>query len=197
MVSPNRDFLNYIIMRITVKTGIISSLCWIGIKMGIYYTGLFERTIIPAVLLNILGLLACISIGLYLQKRRDTEETNTMIDLKNAMSAGVPYVLMVSIFIYFFYAKINPEYYQHQIAENEIAIEKMVNDPIALEKFKSQQVDAEVMTKEQIEKKLKQSNKQGASAGFTATLSTLALLILATLYSLLVTIIYRRIVFRS
>jgi tetratricopeptide (TPR) repeat protein len=81
--------------------------------------------------------------------------------------------------------------------ENEIAIEKMVNDPIALEKFKSQQADAEVMTKEQIEKKLKQSNKQGASAGFTATLSTLALLILATLYSLLVTIIYRRIVFRS
>ncbi|MBP6089782.1 MAG: DUF4199 domain-containing protein [Crocinitomicaceae bacterium] len=184
-------------MRITVKTGIISALSWIGIKMGIYYTGLFERTIIPAVLLNILGLLACISIGLYLQKRRDTEETNTMIDLKNAMSAGVPYVLMVSIFIYFFYAKINPEYYQHQIAENEIAIEKMVNDPIALEKFKSQQADAEVMTKEQIEKKLKQSNKQGASAGFTATLSTLALLILATLYSLLVTIIYRRIVFRS
>jgi hypothetical protein len=113
------------------------------------------------------------------------------------MSAGVPYVLMVSIFIYFFYAKINPEYYQHQIAENEIAIEKMVNDPIALEKFKSQQADAEVMTKQQIEKKLKQSNKQGASAGFTATLSTLALLILATLYSLLVTIIYRRIVFRS
>jgi hypothetical protein len=114
-------------MRITVKTGIISALCWIGIKMAIYYAGIFERTIVPAVLLNILGLLACIAIGLFLQKRRDTEETNTMIDLKNAMSAGVPYVLMVSIFIYFFYAKINPEYYQHQIAENEIAIEKMVN----------------------------------------------------------------------
>ncbi|MEY4521306.1 MAG: hypothetical protein RIT10_491 [Bacteroidota bacterium] len=197
MVKLNRDFLKSIKMRITVKTGIISALCWIGIKMAIYYAGIFERTIVPAVLLNILGLLACIAIGLFLQKRRDTEETNTMIDLKNAMSAGVPYVLMVSIFIYFFYAKINPEYYQHQIAENEIAIEKMVNDPIALEKFKAQQADAEVMTKQQIEKKLKQSNKQGASAGFTATLATLALLILATLYSLLVTIIYRRIVFRS
>ena len=119
-----------------------------------------------------------------------------MIDMKNGMSAGVPYVMIVSIFIYFYYSKINPEYYAHQIAENEIAIEKMVNDPIALQKFKESQEDAEVMTKEQIEGKLKDSNKKGASAGFTATLSTLALLILATLYSLLITIIYRRIMFK-
>ena len=183
-------------MRITIKTGIISAAIWIGIKLSFFYLGVFQETIVPAVLLNILGLLLSIAIGLFLQKRRDTEETNTMIDMKNGMSAGVPYVMIVSIFIYFYYSKINPEYYSHQIAENEIAIEKMVNDPIALQKFKESQEDAEVMTKEQIEGKLKDSNKKGASAGFTATLSTLALLILATLYSLLITIIYRRIMFK-
>jgi hypothetical protein len=183
-------------MRITIKTGIISAAIWIGIKLSFFYLGVFQETIVPAVLLNILGLLLSIAIGLFLQKRRDTEETNTMIDMKNGMSAGVPYVMIVSIFIYFYYSKINPEYYAHQIAENEIAIEKMVNDPIALQKFKESQEDAEVMTKEQIEGKLKDSNKKGASAGFTATLSTLALLILATLYSLLITIIYRRIMFK-
>ena len=183
-------------MRITIKTGIISAAIWIGIKLSFFYLGIFQETIVPSVLLNILGLLLSIAIGLFLQKRRDTEETNTMIDMKNGMSAGVPYVMIVSIFIYFYYSKINPEYYAHQIAENEIAIEKMVNDPIALQKFKDSQEDAEVMTKEQIEGKLKESNKKGASAGFTATLSTLALLILATLYSLLVTIIYRRIMFK-
>jgi hypothetical protein len=105
--------------------------------------------------------------------------------------------MIVSIFIYFFYAKINPEYYAHQISENEVAIEKMVNDPVQLKKFQQEHEDAEVMTKEEIESKLKESNKKGASAGFTATLSTLALLVLATLYSLLVTIIYRQIVFRN
>jgi hypothetical protein len=183
-------------MRITIKTGIISAAIWIGIKLSFFYLGVFQETIVPAVLLNILGLLLSIAIGLFLQKRRDTEETNTMIDMKNGMSAGVPYVMIVSIFIYFYYSKINPEYYAHQIAENEIAIEKMVNDPIALQKFKESQEDAEVMTKEQIEGKLKDSNKKGASAGFTATLSILALLILATLYSLLITIIYRRIMFK-
>jgi hypothetical protein len=56
--------------------------------------------------------------------------------------------------------------------------------------------DAEVMTKEEIEKKLKDSNIQGASPGFRSTLSVLALLVLATLYSILVTIIYRQVVFK-
>lgn len=183
-------------MRITVKTGIISAAVWILIKMIFFYLGLFPDTIVPSVMLNILGLLLAVSIGLFLQKRKDTEETNAMYDIKNAMSAGLPYILIVSIFIYFYYSKINPEYYAHQIAENEIAIEKMVNNPLELKKFKETQEDAEVMTKEEIEEKLKDSNKKGASPGFTATLSTLALLILSMLYSILVTVIYRQILFK-
>lgn len=183
-------------MRITVKTGIIAAAIWILLKLSFFYLDLFPDTIVPAVLLNILGLLLAISIGLFLQKRRDVDETNAMYDIKNAMSAGLPYVLMVTVFIYFFYSKINPEYYAHQVAENEIAIEKMVNDPVELQKFKETQADAEVMTKEEIEKKLKESNRQGASAGFTATLSTLSLLILAMIYSILVTVIYRQILFK-
>lgn len=184
-------------MRIAVKTGIIAAFIWIVLKLSMFYFGIFNENPIAGVLLNILGLLLAISIGLYLQKIRETEETNTMIDLKNGMSAGFPYVLIVSVFIYFYYSKINPEYYAHQIAENEITIEKMVNDPVQLKKFKESQEDAEVMTKEQIENKLKESSRKGASASFTATLSTLALLILATIYSLLVTIIFRRVFFKA
>ena len=165
-------------MRITVKTGIIAASIWIFIKLVFFNLGLFLMNPIPGVLLNILGLLLAIFIGLYLQKRRDTEETNTLVDIKNGMSAGLPYIIMVSVFIYFFYSKINPEYYAHQIAENEIAIEKMVNDPVQLKQIKASQEDAEVMTKEEIEKKLKESNRQGASVGFTTTLSLLSLLIL-------------------
>jgi hypothetical protein len=182
-------------MRIAVKTGIITAFCWITIKLVFHYSGLFSETIVPSVLLNILGMLVSIAIGLYLHKLRSTEETNTLLDIKNAMTAGIPYAVIVSIFIYVYYSRINPEYYLHQIAENEIAIEKMVNDPVALAKFKSEQADAEVMTKEEIETKLKKSNRQGAAPGFTATLSMLALTVLATLYSLLVTIIYRRLIF--
>jgi hypothetical protein len=184
-------------MRITVKTGIIAALCWIGLKLSFFYLGLFEDSITAGVLTNILGVLIAISVGLFLQKMRDTDETNALLDMKNAMSAGVPYVVLVSIFIYFFYAKINPEYDRHQISENEVAIEKMVNDPKQLDAFRKTHEDAEVMTKEEIEAKLKESNRQGAAPGFRATLSVLALLVLSTLYSILVTIIYRQVVFKQ
>ena len=182
-------------MRVTVKTGIITAFCWMFIKLVFYYTGTFTDTIVPSVMLNILGMLVSIAVGLYLHKLGDKEESNTLLDIKNAMTAGIPYAVLVSIFIYIYYSQINPEYYLHQIAENEIAIEKMVNDPVQLAKFKSDQPDAEVMTKEEIEFKLKKSNRQGAAPGFTTTLAMLALTVLATLYSLLVTIIYRRLIF--
>lgn len=183
-------------MRITVKTGIISATIWILIKLSFFYLGVFKDTMVPGVLLNILGLLLAIAIGLFFQKLRDTEETNTLLDMKNGMSAGLPYVIIVCIFIYFYYEKINPEFNERKIAQNEIEIEKMVNDPIQLKRMKEVQEEAEVMTKEQIEARLKENSRQGASAKFTAILATLALLILATIYSLLITLIYRKIMFK-
>lgn len=181
-------------MRITVKTGIIAAFAWIGVKMIFHAIGF--SSIAPAVLLNILGLLLAIAIGLFIQKMRDTEETNALLDIKNAMTAGFPYVVIVSVFIYIYYNNINPDFYKHQIAENEMTIHKMVNDPVQLKKFKASQPDAEVMTKEQIEKKLIANNKNGASAKNTAILSVLSLTVLATIYSLLVTMIFRKILFK-
>ena len=183
-------------MKITIKVGIVSALIWIALKYILFVSGIFPGQMAPTVMLNILGLLSAISIGLYLQKRRDTMETNALFDMKNAMSSGLPYVLIVSSFIYLFYTQINPEFVTHQIAEGEATIEKMVNNPDQMAKFRKENPDAEVMTDKQIEKRLKANNKKGADAGFTATLSVLALLLLATLYSLLVTLIYRQIVFR-
>jgi hypothetical protein len=184
-------------MKTTVKVGVICALSWIAIKYIFFALDLFPGQMAPTAMLNILGLLSAISIGLYIQKRRDTMETNALFDMKNAMSAGLPYVLIVSSFLYLFYTQINPEFVSHQIAEGEATIEKMIKDPKQMDKFRKENPDAEVMTDKQIEKRLKVNNKKGAAPGFTATLSILALLLLATLYSLLVTMIYRQIVFRA
>ena len=184
-------------MRITVKAGISAALLWIIFKLTLYFIGFSDGTTILAVLTNIFMLLSAISIGLYLQKRMDTEETNAMVDLKNAMSAGVLYTLITSLFLFFFYSKINPGYYAKKIAEKEFEIHQMVSDSVQLENFKKEFPDAEVMTKEQIEKKLIENNKKGASVGFTSTLTILAMLLLSTFYSIMITIIYRRIVFKN
>jgi hypothetical protein len=184
-------------MRITVKIAIYAAFLWIAFKMTLFVIGVADQTTTIAVLANIFMLLVAISTGLYVQKRSETDETNAMVDLKNALSAGVPYVVLTCLFIYFYYSKINPEYYAHKVANKEYEIKRMVNDPKLLKEFKKDFPDAEVMSKKQIENKLVENNKKAASPGFTSTLATLALLILATLYSILLTIIFRKFIFRA
>lgn len=184
-------------MRITIKVALLFAGIWIGIKLLFFVTNAVGSSLVAPTLLNIFCLLVAITSGLYLQKRRDKEETNTMIDLKNAMTSGVLYSVIVSGFIYLYYTRIDPEFIEHQIAEREVEIHQLIQDKNKLAKFKKDYPDAEVMTDKQIEKRLLDSNRQGASAGFTSTLATLALLILSAFYSIMITIIMRKVVFRN
>ena len=88
-------------MRITIKIGIIFSLLWIIIKMFFFYTEAFKYNVVPSVFINILCLLLAITVGLYKQKIKDTESGNTLRDIKNGMSAGITYSIIVSLFIFF------------------------------------------------------------------------------------------------
>jgi hypothetical protein len=184
-------------MRITVKIGIITAFAWIGIKMIFHYFSTIDtiEDIVPIALLNILGLLLAIAIGLFIQKMRDTEGTNALLDIKNAMTAGIPYVIIVSVFIYVYYNNINPEFYKHQIAEKNIAVQKMVNNPKQLALYKKNNPETEVMTNEQIIKR-ESDNENINPAKTQAILTLLALTVLSTIYSLLVTMIFRRILFK-
>lgn len=185
-------------MRITVKIGIIFALLWIALKMVLFLTlqGEYRFNLKPAVLTNILFLLMAISIGLFIHKRNEKEQSNALGDIKNAMSAGVPYTLIVGIFLYFYYAKIDTEFIQHQTSEHYTALEKELNDPIQFKKLKAANEDFEVMTKEQIEQSIKDNIDASLSPGSTMTLSLLGMLILSTINSIFVTVIYRKIVFR-
>lgn len=183
-------------MKITVKTGLIFALVWIAFKMIFYLTGALQAQIVPSVMLNILCILLAISVGLYKQKRQETEHTSALHDIKNGMSAGVPYTLIVSCFLYFYYSSIDPEFNKHQIAEAEIGIEKMLSDSTEFEAIKRTRPEFEVMGKEEIFKELIQGPRGFYKASTTMTVSMLALLLLATINSIFVTIVYRKIVFR-
>lgn len=184
-------------MKITVKIGALFAIIWMAIKMTLYVTGAFKYDVVPAVMLNILCLLLAISVGLYMQKRRDTEGGNALRDIKNAMSAGVPYAVLVSIFIFFYYSKIDPEFNAHQIAEAEIGIEKMISTPEGLAEVKKSNAEFEVMPKDEIYQKLIQGPRGFYSPTSTMTVSMLAMLLLTTLNSIFITIIYRKIVFKD
>lgn len=183
-------------MRITVKTGLITALAWIAIKMFTYLTGLVEYNVVPLVMLNILGVLLAISIGLFLHKRTEEYESNLLNDIKNAMSAGVPYVLLVSVFLYFYYDKIDPDFNAHQISEFETGLQKELNDPIRFEKIRKSNPEFEVKSKEEIFESIMQGPRSFYKPGSTMAISMLSLLLLATLNSIFVSIIYRRLIFR-
>lgn len=186
-------------MKIAVKVGILFALGWIILKLILFATlsGEMRYNVQPAILTNILFLLMSITVGLYLHKKNATEETNALGDIKNAMSAGVPYTIIVSLFIYAYYSAIDTDYIKHQISERSMAMEKELNDPEQLAKVKASNEDFEVMTKEEILVKGKENLKATFNAGATMTLSMLGMLVLSTINSIFVTVVYRKVVFKN
>lgn len=183
-------------MKITLKTGLIFAGIYILIKLMFFFTGALGQNIVPSVLINILCILLAISVGLYKQKRSETEHGSLLQDIKNGMTAGVPYAILVSVFLYFYYDTIDPAYNQHQIAEAEFQIKKNLDDPASFKKIKASNPDFEVMTKEQIYDLMIQSPRAVFKASTTMTISMLALLILGTMNCIFVAIVYRKIVFK-
>lgn len=184
-------------MKVTIKTAIICALVWISFKMLGYqlglnipdYTSLF-------VMSNILGVLVAVSVGLYLQKRKGVEDDNMLTDIKNGMTSGVIYSLIVSGFLYFYYEKIDPEYNTKMIAEREMYFKTMIDDPAKLKELKESNKDLEVMTKEEIMEEFRKTPQMLFSGTFMMTFGMLSMLMLTTLFSIIVTVIYRKILFR-
>ena len=165
--------------------------------MIFFWSGALGYNVVPAVLLNMLLILLAIAVGMYLEKLKQTEYTNALGDIKSGMTAGVPYALVVSIFIYVYYAKIDPGFNEHQLAEREYALIKKIDAPGGLEEIQKSNPDLEVLSREEIIAKANTSNKGFYNPTSTMTLSMLALLLLATLNSIFVTVILRRVVFRN
>lgn len=184
-------------MKITVKTGLLFAAAWIVVKLIMFMTGITGHNVVPGAMINILFLLLSIAVGLYLYKRNSEEQGNALLDIKNAMSAGVPYTIVVSVFIFFYYKSINPEFNRHQIAESEMFIKKSLDDENELKKLRASHEEFEVLTKDEIFEELRKGPQSFYNPTATMTVSLLAMLVLSTFYSLLVTIIYRRIVFKN
>jgi hypothetical protein len=183
-------------MNNTVKIGVGFALSWCIIKYAYFlYDPLAD--IKPMVMINILFMLSSIAVGLYYHKRNDAEGSNALLDIKNAMKAGFPYTLVVCVFLYFYYAKINPEYNQRQLSDMKYEMKKVLDDPVKFEELKKSNEGFEVKTEEEIFAEMSKSSEAFYSARSITTISMLAMLILSILYSILVTVVYRRIVFRE
>lgn len=185
-------------MRITVKFGLLFAAIWIGLKLVLFatVTGSARYDLTFAIMSNILCLLLSISLGLYFHKRKETEDSNALNDIKNGLSAGVPYIVIVSVFLYFYYTKIDPEYNQHQRAEAAMQLEKLLDNPEDLQKMRDSNAEFEVMSTDEIRESILANQEAMYSPQAVTTISLLGMLILATINSIFVTIVYRKLIFR-
>ena len=185
-------------MKITVKIGVLAALVWMLVKMIFHLVQSNETPVSATIFINMFVLLIGIAIGLYLHKKKEGFLSgNAMSDIKAAMTVAIPYSILIAVFIFFYYKDINPEYNEIQIEKAEIAIEKDVNDPKILKKMKADNAAFEVMSKEKIRRQLLQGPSNFYNPKSTALISLLALMMLSTIYSIFITIVYRKVMFKG
>jgi hypothetical protein len=182
-------------MKNSVLIGVFFAFIWGAIKF-LFHTDL-NKAINPFVLLNIFFLLTAIALGLFFIKKKEGYLSGNIIsDFKKAMGIGLPYTLIVSGFIYYYYATFNPMYIETKIQQAYIQIDKAIKDPKQLKILQKQKPEFEVMSKEQLRKELRKGPENMYSAKATGLLSLLSMLLLTTFYSLIISLIYRKILFK-
>lgn len=170
------------------------ALLWILIKQMAFILGLFTFGSVQVfVLINMLLLTLTISFSLYFLKRNEENPANFLQDMKKGIGTGMIYTLIVSGFIYLFYAKIHPEYNQYQVDQAR----ELLENPKNIDKIRSKNPELANKSDKEITKMSLQQAKMIASASFTFIIALLGMTLYTLFNSILIAIIYRRLLFRS
>ncbi len=185
-------------MRITVKVGFLFAIGWMLVKMTFHFAGISATSIVPTIFINMFLLLSSISVGLYMHKKREGfSQGNALSDIKSCMTVGIPYSVLVVIFVYVYYNYINPDFVNHMIAEKLNAYKIGLANPEELKLIRASNEAFEVMTKEDIFKEMEKSTRSTISPFSITTISLLGMILLSTVYSILATVIFRKVLMRG
>ncbi|MFN5417123.1 MAG: DUF4199 domain-containing protein [Flavobacteriia bacterium] len=185
-------------MRITVKTALICSLIWIIIKMSYHLIWPNTTELTPMIFSNMFLLITSISMGLYLHKKKEGFAAgNALSDIKSAMTAGVPYAVIVSIFMFLYYNNINPAFIE-QIREPKMKVlEKELSSEKYIKKLKQMNPELETKTTEEIHKLGVDNLNAQTNPKSTSIMSLLGMIMMSTVYSILITVIYRKVLIKG
>lgn len=179
-------------MNKAVKYGLFASLVWIAVKMGALALGISLYDIKYFGLLNMFLLTFIITWSIYKHKQAQTE-SNLLIDIKNGMTAGVPYTVIVSVFLYFYYGQIFPEFRDKKLNE----VYERIDTPKELDAIRKNQPELENKSDLEIKQLAIKDWSNKLDPQFTMMISLLALLFYTTINSLLISLVFRRIIFRN
>jgi len=180
-------------MKVYVKIGLAFAILWILIKLSCFSFNVLLTELEPFVFLNMLFVTLAVSTVLYIKKRKQKEYSNFLDDIKTSMIPGVIYTIVVSVFIYFYYQHIYPEFNTNKISEMEIRMQDKDN----IADIRKSNPEMENKSDEEIKSKVLKSINDYYSAKFTMTITLLGLLVYTTLNSILLSLIFRRVIFRD
>ncbi|MEN9699034.1 MAG: hypothetical protein RLZZ301_232 [Bacteroidota bacterium] len=179
-------------MRQGLAYGIGFALLWIALKMLGFAYGIWLDHIEGFVLINMLLLTVAIALHLYRTKRKSTE-SNILTDIKSGLTAGLPYTIVVSSFLYFYYKDIYPGFNEQRIE----AFEARMDTPAEIAALRKVDNSLENKSDEEIRDIARKNTAFVYNPQFTMSVSLLALLVYSTLNSLVIAVIFRRVVFRD
>jgi hypothetical protein len=179
-------------MKPAVKVGLIGATVFILIKLSCYFLEISLDNIIPFGLINMFLLLACISIAIFIEKIRGNQ-LNFLDDVKTGMSAGIPYGIIVSVFLLIYYKNIYPEFSENKLESLKIEMQKSEY----FDNYREKNEDLRNKSDEEIREQEIEKTKLFTDANSVFLMNLLATTLLATLNSIIVTIIMRRVIFRN
>jgi len=182
-------------MKTGLLIGVFGSLLWFCTKLIFYWSGYASDSVNGFVFLNMFLATFVVAFGLYLVKKKGNE-SNLLMDVKNAMVSGVSYAVLTSIFIYLYYGKIDTSYNERQLRKVYVQINKELNDSLKVKAIKTENPRYRTYSKEQLFNEAKKSPEMFFNAQFTMTLTLLALMLYVTLNSLIISVVYRKLIFK-
>lgn len=187
-------------MKVSTKIALLFVVIWFAGKMLFFKLQILQTPdeYLWQVFWNILCLLMAMSIGSYVEKRKEDRSQSTALgDIKSILSAGLIYTILSATLLLTYYSKIDPDYNQHQIEVAEVKIKKMLDDPKSLKTTRDSRPEFSSMTKEEIYKKLVENPRAFFSYKTVFTMSLLGMLMLSVMNAIVLTVVYRRLIFKK
>ncbi len=186
-------------MRAALKFSLLFSGGWIAVKLIFYSLGVFQDNIFIPGMINNLFLLLAISLGILFEKKKEGYgKGGPLSDIKKGLTVTAPYVLIVAAFMYYYYDSINPSFIEHRIEQRmDNFYAEMDNNPDFIDSLREKNPKFKTSTKEDILKSIKVDLENNQSPFTMFVFSLLGLLIMGLTYSILITLIFQKILFRD
>jgi hypothetical protein len=179
-------------MRVSVKIGLLFAAIFIVIKLAFYFSNSLLDELQPFVILNIVLLTSSIGLAIYKENRSVDKLGNFFDDVKLGMRTGLPYSILVSVFLFFYYNNIYPDFAENKV--NQIKDELKKKEKI--EEIRDSNDALSNRSDDEIRNQMIENTTAMYSPKFTLVVSLLGLTLFSVINSILLALIIRKVIFR-